>query len=173
MYFSYVSCYKFTHCGCPEHKERQDTVAHLFCLLIHYLRRAYAARCSLWIISKSTAVLKITKSYIQNVHETIQGSVNIFWTCTFILQTIQPYPNLRNDIHFKVSKIELWCLCCHLYVKWEHIAQSLVYRREQKNRCLPRGPASSQNPLFFYFILIVLFFKNLFLSQTHNFTHLI
>lgn len=39
------------------------------------------------------------------------------------------YPNLRNDIHFKVSKIELWCLCCQ---KWEHIVQSLVYRREQK-----------------------------------------
>lgn len=30
------------------------------------------------------------------------------------------YPNFRNDIHFKVSKIEFWCLRRHLYVKWEH-----------------------------------------------------
>lgn len=36
------------------------------------------------------------------------------------------YPNFRNDIHFKVSKIEFWCLRCHLYVKWEHIVRSLV-----------------------------------------------
>lgn len=44
-------------------------------------------------------------------------------------------PNVRNDIHFKVSKIEFYSLFLYLYAKWEHIVRSLVLIEEGGNEC--------------------------------------
>lgn len=94
----------------PEHNDtltQRETFGHLLFLLIHYLRRAYGRtvfplnnfkkHCSL----KSYKMLHTKCTWNDNTRLR-KHQLNLY----FYFTNHPSYPNLRNDIHFKLSKIE-------------------------------------------------------------------